>query len=996
MTSEASLHKLVKVAVAKRTSPKVFAVLLKQLLNNGPVSDNEVVESLLEIPTASDPDQVRLRVEYALEFSSVNALDLQRVMGLLAKLTFHSQRAYLVYLKNNYSQVFKLATLKEFINCGLITYTSALASLLREKPSLTTLESSVWTHTIFLWGDVIDHHADTIMPGKFKEMAVKVMQVKIGNSGLTAYFTRKANVPLNSADLAKELQSGIPALPDKSDKLTMPAVKKLYSINWHSKKGASYLKLKKFIWLNTQFTQWQIVNLVDRFLQLFSVPTHKLSDLIEEIIEAFVTGFAVAVQLEEPPFVKFNWKNYIVSQLPIFLKESKTILSLALSENLGELLAAAVAKHNQPAITKTQVGGFHDKPYDLRKQFLRSCIYKGLVTLETYTKTFPEEADSLSLSLITHEIEQLNHIDSLGSELDAKLLSVNTEFTSLEESKLVDFFQGLPKTNLLYLDRKQKQLNKLAHSAVDVLVKEKSHEKLGRLMTAMGNSLALSNFIFFNDARGPWGLLDKLITYTDRESFRVDDDDSNFQDTYSYFGTILSGIVSITAFFGVDLKSVDIVDSYTVNFTSRFFYRHCEDLTSKVSGENDDELTIVANYNNLLQDWVNALFDVNNDGLSDDLIKSINVKQTYKLISVIFQQAITANVMGLLTTSGLHNGVDYLSQNFLAPCSLEIMHWMCSRIGPLYPNSEAMVAILHRIIEINVGSTGGDPNYAFRVLLNVIGPEVTSKVKLVKNWQTIDTAAKTVATLQKETDAEYTQCGAANTPDIGSFSLADTVKQCLVRYVREPVSAVTALTTWMGVRGWVGKLAGVDLSRAMIAELERCLNVHANYVDSEEAKIFLDLLTFLVVASSGPLRTKPVAPGCSPAHTAGPHQFHLTIDNHFSSIFNEVSGSFGEPLAEKPVKDDLAAEFEMEDLFNDVGDDLFGDAVLHTLGRRPYSPPPDVGTIHARLAHSFSGLEQINHQLEHAPASHGRFGEIARLKLGQEVENWAHALKPQR
>lgn len=1013
MSSEVSLHKLVKVLDAKRTSARVFAPLLKQLLRNGTIPDQELVESLIELPNSGDVTLEKRRLEYTMEYVCFNAANLQQFMELLSQLTLRSQKAYLVYFKNNYRQLFKLNNLKEFVNSGLIPYTAALARKLGELAHLDPLQTNVWTHTIFLWGSVIDHHRDIIVLAQFKELAVAIMSVfhKFSNPGLSSFFTKKANLLMDTADLGKDLQVDIvPLHATKPDQLSISSVKKSYSLNLHSKKVGSYLHLKKFVWLNSQFKRWQSENLVDSYVQFFSFSGSSLSDVILELVGVFFEGISVAIQLKESAYIVFNWKNFIASRLALQLKDSRALRPYLSAENLGEVIATTVAKFDDPIITLMKVGGIRERPYDLRKQFLRSCIYRKLATLEIFTKTFPEEADSMSLSLIHHETEQLSHIDTLTNELNNKLLNVNTEFTSLEESKLIDYLRSLPLGNLMFLEKKQKHLHKLVHNAVDTLIKEKSDEKLSRLMIAMATSLPVSNYVFFNDPQGPWGILNKLISYMDKQSFGVDDDDGNFQEMYSYFGMILSGIIALVVFFGVDLELIDIEDSYTINFINKFFYRHCDDLTSKAATGDEDESTIVSNYNNLLQDWVNALFDVNNEGLSDDLIKSIDVKQTYKLITIIFQQAISANIVGTLSASGLDNGLDYLSQNFLAPCSLEIMKWILTRIGPLRANSEAMLQFLLRIIEINVGTTGDvtEPNYSFRVLLNIIGPETVRTIHSLKNWKSIDSATKVIAILQKELDPEYTAEIGPHPDQSGTYDLSQTIKQTLLHFVREPPSPARTLAAWGKISGLWAKLAHEQCLYAFFKELQRCLQQHASHVDIEESKIFLDFLVFLIIASSGqkfsdlyPPPPEHPAPALASLAASGPHAFIRTMDNHFASIFNEGTPQTPEAEPEKP-KFDLMADFEMEDLFNDGGDDLFGDNLLHVLGpisRRPYSPPANIAAHHRNVAEAVSVLAYIEKMVVAGAQSDGaekRFAAIAKLKLAQEIEQWQYAVRAER
>lgn len=997
MSSAVSLHKLVKVLAAKKTPPKVFGTLLRQLLATAQVSDHEMIESLIEVPKAIDRIQQKYLMEYALEFACGSITDLQRFMVLLSQTVLDTQREYMIFIKNNYSQLFRLNTLTEFIQSGYIPYTSTIVAKLSEYPELDAIQKSLLTHILFLWGVIIDHHSVLIPTAAFKQLTISVMNllVKHGYDNLSGYFTRKANVLMNTAELSKELQPTGPLAPlgpDTSEKLTMSAIKKSYSVNWHSKKAATYLHLKKFIWLNTQFQQWLTQALVDSYLQFFGISTHNLSELLDEIVGGFFGGIAMAILLGEPKYVIYNWRNYIVSKLPLFLKESRLVHSAISSENLGEVLAEAVMKRADNAVTQMPVG---DKPYDLRKHFLRSCIYQKIITLEMFTKLFPDVADSLSLSLITHETEQLSHIDSLTSELNNKLLDVNIEFTSLEESRLVDYFRSLPTTDIVYLEKKQQQLTKLAHSAVDTLVKDRSNEKLGRLLIALANNPTVSSIIFFQDPLGPWGLLNKLIMYLDQKNFRVDEDDSNFQDTYAYFGVILSGIIAVAIYFAVDFKLVDVKDSYTINFINKFFYRHCEDLTAKIVGSGEDDATIVANYNTLLQDWINALFDVNNEGLSDDLIKSINVKQTYKLIAIIFQQAITANILGTLSASGLNNGLDYLSQNFLAPCSLQIMEWLLNGIGPLQPNSEAMALVFLRIMEINLGTSGAanDLNYTFRVLLNIVGPRALRKLQTLKNWQSVDAAARSVAILKREVGPDYLLPEPDNLAQEGTFDLVQTIKDYVIRYARDPTK-YPAASTWANIRRWWKKLSGPQCYCAFFQEIQRWLVLH-NHVDVEEAKIYLDFLVFFVVATSGVTEDAAPIDLSAPEKSASVQlgKFSLTIDNHFSSIFNEVAGAAPEsettPEQEKLPRDNLMADFEMDDLFNDVGDDLFGDNALHAsalLSRKPTSLST-IGSVYKSLRGSESTLTCIEQMLIDPSAGQGRMAVVAKLKLAEEFEH---------
>lgn len=954
MSSEVSLQKLVKALVAKKTSPRAFLGLLKQLLQNSPVSDHELAESLVELRNHKEC------VEYALEYAVSGTAELQRFMKVLSSVSFSSQKVYLVYLKNKHTQVFKGGLTKEFVG-ALVSYSSSIASQMLEVPTWGADHVSVWNHLVLLWGSVIDVHSDLVPPAPFKELAMVIMSVfvKHGGGGMAAFFTRKANVVINSADLSKELQAVTAvSAATKTENVAVANARKSYAFNVHSRKGAAYLQLKKFVWLNRQLQQWRTEGLAEAYLQYFGIPTHSAAELIEELVGVFFAGVSTAIILEELPYVVFNWKNYVVSRLPLFLRDCKAIsgnTATGSERSVGELLVAAVTRHSHPTLHQITVGGW-SQPYDLRKQFLRSCIYRGMVSLAIYTRQFPDEADSLLALLIVHETEQLSHVDSLGAELNTKLLHVNTEFTSLEESRLVEYMQQIPVSNVVFLEKKQTQLNRVVHRAVDALLKERSTDKLARLVVALARSPAAANHVFFGE--GPWPVLGKIVAYIDREPFA---DDDNFQDGYAQFGLVMCGVFALARFFGIDWARIDMRDSYCGDFIHRFYFRHADDLSARADGTDGDSATIVANYNALMNNWANALFDVAHDGLSDDLVRAINVKQTYKLLAVIFQQAIMAHAIGSLSDAALHNGLDYLSQSFLVPCLLEIMLWLVSRIGPMQQHSDTMARVLLRIMETNL--VPHDSNYVFKVLLGIIGPDVRGKLRSVKT----ETGSKLETLLDNYEDLEYAgTCGGILKEPLVAGS---SVKMVLAKYMSSEGNGSGASEeapaksgdTWREIRSKWNRTLQPKRLRQLVDELRRCHALHVPHADAEDAKMAVDLLVLLIGDSEG-------APALNPQFRSQP-TFAVSIDNHYASIFSE-------PTPEKPAKDDL--DFDMDDLFDT--DDLFGDLTMQVLAtpRRPCSP----ALGYRILTQNCSTFSYVQRMLD----TDTDVGAVARMRLAQEVE----------
>ncbi|KAI5954431.1 NUT1 [Candida jiufengensis] len=239
---------------------------------------------------------------------------------------------------------------------------------------------------------------------------------------------------------------------------------------------------------------------------------------------------------------------------------------------------------------------------------------------------------------------------------------------SLEDNQLFEYFKNLTQKSG-QLDYSLTIINN-----IEEFINSKQYEKLNKLLLALINNKDLINIILFNTG---CTLLYKLIDYIDFENFKIDSDD-DFQELYSYASIGLLSIIYIIEIFEIDLTNLDL-NTFTINFLSNFYYRLVDNLTNNLPEQidDDDDKTIVSNYDNLMIEWINALFnDSNDDGLSDELIKSLNVKQIYKFMPIIYKQAILATNLGSIDFGMLNNGLDYLSQTFLLPVTVCLVKWM--------------------------------------------------------------------------------------------------------------------------------------------------------------------------------------------------------------------------------------------------------------------------------------------------------------------------------
>lgn len=1014
------LKKLVRVSLARNTNKKLFLSLLEQLLLRESVSDSQLAEFLLEIPEngtktlgMTGRSTERTKIEYAVEFAFSNSENLTRFFKLLPQLSHQCQGKYMILLKGRIAQIIGRPIIEDLFE-KLSQYTididaEIIGSSLEKTPGLKRL----WYGIVFLWGALIDTNPFLTSNAKFKDMLLGISQVArgSGDANISSFISRKILTSTDSTVLsqfqAQNIAKAESTLTGKSSKTT--------SLNLTSKKYSSYVALKKFIWLNTHFRAWKINDDLTRgFISFFDLQGLSHENLAKELIRSFFNGFALGVKLKEEPYVTFNWKNFILTQL---VYDLKNIVSHPYhgEDDYGSLLTSLVVSFGDSVIIKSKVGGTNDT-YDLGKEFLRACVYHEVISLDHFIKTYSSEAENVSALLIAHEVEKLGQTDLLTADFSSKLENVNTEFTSFEESKLIEYFRNLLNSNFRFLKAKQQKLADLMEGLIGNLIREKNNEKLSWVALIFLNVPAIANYIFYRSKNGPWMFLNQAINYIDTEPFNVDEDDGNFQDLYAHFGVILTGVISVSTLFGVDFASFSIKSSYTIDFINEFYFRLCDTLTNSYTGINEQETQIITNYENLFKEWANALFDVNNDGLSDDLLKSVNVKQIYKFIFFLFREAFTARVLGNLSENSLNNGIDYLSQNFLAPCSLEAMLWIASRIGPQQKSNDTMVEIMLRIIEGNIGdTTSSDSNsqkFTFRMILNTIGPNLIRRLKTFSGNQMTGNLAKLKDIILKETDPEYSQwCKSTNQSTV--IVNIESISTEIINYLKE--------TATMGIDEISERWRRIELKwncspksatcYTLLKEIDNSSSMRAPLA-LEESKIVVDFLVFLLTCSSymgtDDLNSyvSRLEPGTllSLLTQSSENNFKVTINDHYSSIFNEDFGA--EDVSPKEDKlqprEDLMGDFEMGDLFDDMSDNFF-DELMALFGKQnnPVVESTntkisfDAETLYKQLNRRVSPIWEISFLLASPEYENsGRLTGLARRKLRDELEKWkvAHRL----
>lgn len=557
----------------------------------------------------------------------------------------------------------------------------------------------------FLKSSIITFLSSNPKNRKLLNYFVEVMKRKGGERSMSVVDSSGTTSSISGSNIAASNSFGV------------SGVYKLFDNPQSSKRYPKLVEVKRAIWINSLMENWIPIEpkaFLKQFESQFFVKStnngKKNGILLNEIIKCvFSGGFST-------DYVTANRKIFICTKLVLITGElelSKLEIEEVIQESFKEI-----------------------DDLSIKQDFVKSCIFNSVLDIGSFTKIFPQNPPTTSLNSEMLQFKN-NTINGLILEdLNKRLIDVNSEFTSLEELGLVEYMSGL-QTKFQYCLSRQRELREIVNNLLDQFIKEKSNDKLSRLLLLLLSSGSCMTLSMIFSELDPLPFLCKIIKYVDQlnitgghdnEDLTAGGDSSDeYQDSYSQFGIILLSIIQIIDYFQIHQSDLIIKQSFTLDYLNNFYYRLCEGLTNENSmGATEEDQTIITNYNSLINDWIRSLFDENNEeGLSDELIKLVNIKQIYKIIPLIYQQAIISYNIGKIDIKTLNNGLDYLTQNFLIPCTLSIIKWLLRYITINSGDFDNLRDVLAMIIKSNlVGSTSSDQILVFKLVLNCCSKDI--------------------------------------------------------------------------------------------------------------------------------------------------------------------------------------------------------------------------------------------------------------------------------
>lgn len=952
-----SLNKLLTTCATRQVLAPNFISLFQQLNESQKIDDNEYITCMLEVSPLSTATKASIyrKIDLVLALAMSDNESMTRFWRLLTKTAVPSQVEYLVHL--NRMLISKSLTLSlneslllKLTSWHLAAYTKYVTTTIKNLGRLPLpVESRILSELVFIWSTIFKHYklpsadsqkarecveelaSDLHKLGFIKEYRYICTLVKHQQlqqlKQLTEIDHHHNNI--NSITTSNNISVTSSFFVDEGD-LTLKhkaTTKSLSLANINPRKLTQINKLKKYFWLSQQFKNFNFDknDLMSNYTTLFINENAKKPYAITvEFISTLFNGYG---HINDYPFVKFNWKNYIVSQLP---------LSLSLLKFTDETVEESIVHAFKAIEERIAVS---EEIIHIRQLLVKSCIFHNLLSIPSFHKIFPTET-RVNQQYLVGELNVFNNSNlNVERGIDTKLLKVNPEFTSLDESGLIEFFVTLQK-NIECLHAKQMETTRVILKHLEELIKRKENDKLARLLLVILNNLTLLHIISYNSKNGPYTILNLLVNYLDSKDFNTDDDAENFQDSYSYFGIFLLSAILIIETYQINFQNISYFNSYTLDYVLNFYYKLCDGLTNnEPSNVSEEDSTIINNYDSLLTEWVNALFDDSNDGLSDDLIKSVNIKQVNKLIPIIFQQAILATRSNIISFQHLSNGIDYLSQNFLMPCTLSVIKWVIGKItlevtnNPLSKFDENIyVKVLYQLIKLNTTNDeeklNSDTDMMFCMVINLVGHQI---IKLLESFDLFNTSLMGIEIVEKIR---------LRIEPIGNQLYCRTqpskFKQVTLDFV---LSSFTSQSTQLPQLAQSPPESNADnLDKRMIAvnfvNDNMVINTLLDEVvlfqkkSNEESKIFINLILYILFLQAsvsadnkkywierllqfnGSSNT-PVASNDDAMEIdedINSNMFSISLEDHYSSIFNTPGGNGGE--ADDNDDDD-------DDLFND-------------------------------------------------------------------------------
>lgn len=664
----------------RRASPQLFQSLLKQLSHKQEIPLQDL-KNLISSTSEFEPLLVAYFTSTVVSDQTTN-FNLSSVLSELATATDENQylilNALTVEIRSEQDSALSFSTFDVTnITASLFQY---LRYLLDQKQDNQALYLTFSTFLVHLLPRLIPQNPS----------AITHEQTDLFN---TFIVVTKSQIPSLSQQL-EEIFDGLRKRHSIAGSLRSSIAPSTSITNSYAQ-HATFLKnnkLSKYIWLHSSIMNWSThkADFLQTFEQFVNVKTNQ--NILNELVSLVFEGYTITIQsIPHNSLLAVNWKLFLTKRFPLLVKQlnlKNVELSLTNALNLVDPKISQAIKllggnsDNSGDTFDDMFSSFPSTTTDIRHDLLRSCIATNILPQSAFKAILKQDAAADPRALPNDD----TILDESGSPVDVDgtlqktLLNINTEFIPLEDSGLLEFLKLIEEAE----GPRQVEFAQLIISTIEKFISEDDISRLARLSLALGISQQTLHAIAFHSS--PAALIKPIMNYLDR--WQNNNDDGNFQETYTSFGCIFLLLLLTVKKFNIPLN--DLL-SYKESISSQSFcIRYLTNIgTSKQVDPSDMHKSEVLN------SWMTALFD--SGGISDDLMRLSTVQECFEIFPTIFQQVFIGCKQKLIDIETVKGGLEYFLQPFLLGTVVGISVWSENYLWK-DPDSELLINLLKALI----------------------------------------------------------------------------------------------------------------------------------------------------------------------------------------------------------------------------------------------------------------------------------------------------------
>lgn len=435
-------------------------------------------------------------------------------------------------------------------------------------------------------------------------------------------------------------------------------------------------------------------------------------DVIKGLVLTAFDCYAVSLLRKDSPKYQSLWKGFIVKRLPLVIK------SLAGGDDSAEnnliprietVITQPLTMLDRGTVNLLRISGggdeldemfssFPSTTSDIRHDFLQACVDLQLIDSECVKRTLGQEATSgMHESSTAHGQPGsdfvLDPISGFEAPIDDVFITAaqeDPEYVSFEESTIVRLISTYEELDGIRQEKVAKKILQVVHEWIN--------SQMSRCLRRLCQALALKtnslDMLLLHIQ--PIQLLVPLVRYLD--NWKEDEDEINFQDTYTDFGSIFLLVMLIYRRY--ELGLVDLGFSPDNDHNSNkfsFIYNAAKNLQRAASWQIISIEDLSTDERDLLGGWITGLFDA--DGISDELMKSCTAKDLIKLAPLVFHQAINACTRNVIDFDALRGGLEYFVQPFMLSALVGAFRFLYTSLWSAQPQDSAVtIKVIHGLV----------------------------------------------------------------------------------------------------------------------------------------------------------------------------------------------------------------------------------------------------------------------------------------------------------